>query len=216
MRKQLSTIGLLFKNTVSFTPSNDVLRTVLQSYVSSYISPAWGVSCSLSVVTEPTKAVDGLLIFADDTNQAGALGYHDLEGGQPIGYVFVRTSETDGDPVSVVASHELAEMLIDPDADQVVRDAYAGFVAKEICDPVESNTFEISGVPVSNFVTRNWFGGPGKPYDFLNVLTQPYQIASGGYAIVWSPGKGWQSVYGLRAKPKPPGTYRRLELRRAK
>ncbi len=213
MRKKLSTVGLLFQNKTSFTPDQNTLLSALASFANSYVGPAWGVSVSLSVVTDLNASVDAFLVFLDNTNQQGALGYHDFENGKPVGYVFVETSLQAGDQVSVVASHELAEMLVDPDADQFVRDAHAGFVAKEVCDPVEASTFTINGVEVSNFVTRAWFGGSAGPYDYNKILSQPFQLASGGYAIVWTFGQGYHDVYGIRAQKKAPGTYRRRELR---
>jgi hypothetical protein len=216
MRQNIVSVGLLFENKTTFSPDKSTLQTALEAYINSYVSTVWGVSVSLSTVTDRNAKVDALLVFLDDTNQQGALGYHDFEAGKPVGYVFVETSEQDDDPVSVVASHELAELLIDPDADQSVQDGQAGWVAKEICDPVEASTFSVNGVAVSNFVTKNWFGGSTGPYDYLGVLSQAFQLTAGGYAIVWKPGQGWQDVYGLRGKRKRPGAYRRLTLRRGR
>src|SRR5262249_31056630 len=55
------------------------------------------------------------VVFLDDADQPGALAYHDLTPeGLPLSKVFVRTTIQNGDLVSVSASHELVEMLVDP------------------------------------------------------------------------------------------------------
>jgi len=47
--------------------------------------------------------------------QPGALAYHDLTpDGLPVSKVFVKTTLDNNDLVSVSASHELVEMLVDP------------------------------------------------------------------------------------------------------
>ena len=67
---------------------------------------------------------------------------------------------------SVVLSHELIE----------------GAVNFEICDPVEANVYEVSGIKVSDFILPSWYNSNANgPYDHLNVLTHPGQIAPGGY-----------------------------------
>ena len=61
--------------------------------------------------------------------------------------------------------------------------------AREVCDPVQANTYRIVAkglrVPVSNFVLPAFFNPwADGPYDHLGVLTEPFSIAKGGYAIL--------------------------------
>lgn len=65
-------------------------------------------------------------------------------------------------PHSLPISHELLEMLTDPDG--------KGF---EICDPVAFRQYPIDGVSLSDFVYRSYFvGGPG-PWDQMRAVTGP-------------------------------------------
>jgi len=55
------------------------------------------------------------MAFLDSADVQNALGYHDLTpDGLPLSKVFVQTTVQAGQKVSVTASHELAEMLVDP------------------------------------------------------------------------------------------------------
>lgn len=70
-------------------------------------------------------------------------------------------------PWSVSASHELLEMLVDPHAN-----------GREIADPVETVTYDIAGVSVSDAVTPAWFmTGSHGPWDLRHQLTAPRQNA---------------------------------------
>jgi hypothetical protein len=61
------------------------------------------------------------LSILDDSDQANALGYHDLTtDGLPIGKVFAGTDLKVGASWSVTASHELLEMLADPNINLTV------------------------------------------------------------------------------------------------
>jgi hypothetical protein len=53
------------------------------------------------------------MVFLDDADQPGALAYLTPDG-LPQSKVFVKTTLENNDLVSVSASHELVEMLVDP------------------------------------------------------------------------------------------------------
>src|SRR5438045_9737349 len=58
---------------------------------------------------------DWQLVYFDNADAAGALGYHDItKDGQPVAKVFVETTIAAHELVSVTACHELFEMVIDP------------------------------------------------------------------------------------------------------
>src|SRR5262249_22633336 len=141
----------------------------------------------------PAKASDvpsgaALCAILDDSDQAGALGYHDLTAsGQPLGKVFARTDQKYGLDVAVTLSHELIEMLGDPWINLVVEnaDSSRGYI-RELCDAVEDDrlAYEIDGVKVSSCVYPTWFN-PSAPkgvkFDHGGVLSGPFTLAPGGY-----------------------------------
>src|SRR4051812_33906250 len=93
--------------------AQNALVAALQKYVDERFAPVWGVPATLLSGSAVKKGSWGL-VFLDDADQADALGYHDLTPqGLPLGKVFVRTTISSKNLVSVTASHELAEMLAD-------------------------------------------------------------------------------------------------------
>jgi hypothetical protein len=92
----------------------DKLVAAMQVFVDKYVAPVWGTPAKLVKSTGYVKGA-WAMIFLDDADQPGALAYHDLTpDGLPQSKVFVRTTIQNGDLVSVSASHELVEMLVDP------------------------------------------------------------------------------------------------------
>jgi hypothetical protein len=151
---------------------------------------------------EPAEAWK--VIFADTSDEANALGYHNYTpGGRPVSYVFAGDDIKYGYSPSATATHEIGEMIADPWISELfqVSDQYC--YAKEIADPVEDDRFAynitIPGFPAvlcSNFVLPNWFipGATGK-FDFMSHVTKPLQLLSGGYMSVLVSGKGWTQIY---------------------
>ena len=159
-----------------------------------HISKAWGTD-HVSVQQRIRTERDWELLFFDDSDQAGALGYHDdTEAGLPVMKVFVRTCERDGVSPSACASHELAEALIDPWLHRSEQDAKGRFWACEIGDPVQASTYKVGEVEVQNFVYPAWFGEAPGPLDYLSVVKQPLEVPRGGYAQRWNPSTGWESL----------------------
>jgi hypothetical protein len=181
------------------------LATALQQYVSTLLAPAWGTPCHVMVAANVLEDAWGLLLI-DTADVANALGYHDLTAaGLPLGKVFVQTIRQYGERVDVTASHELAEMLVDPSinllATGVVRveDAYA----YEVCDAVEEDpNIDVAGLQLSNFVLPSYFEDfhpPGTRYDHLGVLRNAFTIAPGGYMAILQGGR-WTQLFGSNAK----------------
>jgi hypothetical protein len=149
-----------------------------------------------------TKAPLGswVLGFFDNADIANALGYHDVTPDDlPLGKVFVETTLSVGDKVSVTGSHELIEMLGDPMINLAAQVGDSIFYAFELCDACEDDSFgyDIDGVTVSDFVTESWFvvGSPG-PYDFRGHIERPLQLLPGGYISVLQlgAGAGWSQI----------------------
>ncbi len=146
----------------------------------------------------PTKA--DLLVVLDDPDQADALGYHDeTPEGAPYARTFVSpvldhggTPLTGGLSVSSVASHEVCEWFGDQFVNLWVDDASGDEYALELCDPVEADSYELDGVAVSNFVTKRYFdvrAPKESQFDYLNKLTEPFSMTSGGYLLVRRAGR---------------------------
>jgi hypothetical protein len=144
------------------------------------------------------------IIIADDSDQVGALGYHDYStGGKPISYVFAKTDQQYGYSWTVTFTHELAEMMVDPYIQTAIQVTNTKFYAQEVGDPVEADNFGYTittkvgdKILVSDFVTPAWFipGHPGPVYDKMKHCTTPLQILQGGYMSVFVSGKGWTQI----------------------
>lgn len=196
-----------------------VITKALQIQVHRDFSQAWGIDATLHYVnkgqTDP-KYWAGMynLVFLDSADVANALGYHDMTpDGQPIGKVFVDTTQMYGGEVSVTASHELLEMLLDPDINLVAEDTRRSyFVAFEACDAVEADdlAYKVGDVLVSDFVLPDFFnplapsqGSFAHKYSFGGNIHRPFALAPGGYEAVYIPGKGWQQIVAKKDGPEP-------------
>jgi hypothetical protein len=173
---------------------------------------AWGPAKAAShvlVATAPDAPAGAVLAyFLYNADVAGALGYHDVDpSGNPYIRVFVETILSNGGTtltgsvsVSVCAGHEADEEDVDPSATLTATAPNGGVWAYEVSDPVESSAYNVtvsdgSQVSVSDFVYPSFFDASGQaPFDFLGVITAPFTIAQGGYAIINN-----QPVYGSQA-----------------
>lgn len=143
------------------------------------------------------------LVFADTSDEAGALGYHDFTpDGRPISYVFAADDAKYGYNPTVTATHEIAEMIADPWISEVFQISNTQFFAKEVCDPCEADelAYEIKvepfpAVQVSDFVLPKWFipGSTGQ-FDRNKKIDQPLKILPGGYMSVFTSGQGWTQI----------------------
>jgi hypothetical protein len=196
-------------------------------------SPVWGLEAEIVVAARPEAipATTWQLVILDDSDQANALGYHELtKSGAPLGKVFVRSVEASGGEWSVAASHELLEMMADPDIN-LAAEGYdpeipgsPAFFAYENCDPVEGDTYRIGGVAGSDFVYPAFFElnpPPHSKFDRLGLLGKPFSLRPGGYMSVLPIGKGhaWKQIFGdesraLMLQPKAGGRRLRRMLPR--
>lgn len=172
------------------------------------LAPVWGLESAIfSWVPKGQAPALGAwwVVFLDDSDQAGALAYHDLTNeGLPISKVFVKTLLSDNSSVSVGASHECCEMAVDPTINLGAQDSTGIWWAYEVCDPCEDDQYgyDIGGTLVSDFITPAWFGffGAGtRSLDFTKKVTAAFQVLSGGYAQKFVNGS-WQQVNGAMAR----------------
>ena len=180
----------------------------LQKQIDMDFGPAWGVAATLRFVPHGQAPLPGewWLAILDNSDQAGALGYHDLTtAGLPLSKVFAGTDKQYGLSWTVTASHELLEMLVDPNINLTVFEQGplgARLYAYEVCDAVESDAYAypIDGVLVSDFVLPSWFESfrqaGSTAFDFRNRLTAPFELLPGGYIGVndLARGIGWYQI----------------------
>lgn len=162
------------------------------------------------------KAPTGAIVanFVKDGPVQGALAFHSVVNGVPQIVVYAGVADFYGYSNSVSFTHEAEEMLADPSI-SVTNQGYpyptycldgigcAGMIpgtvwAQEVSDPVEAYSYYVNGVPISDFITPNWFndhvvGG----FDYMNKLSEPFEIAKGGYAQWWD-GRQWQQITNFR------------------
>lgn len=170
------------------------LTAALQKCYDRHFLPVWGFPVKLYNTRKP-KRTDWQFIYADDSKEAeGTFGYHDLTiRGQPVSFVFLRTVLENGETVSLTASHELFEMVIDPIANMWAEAKRGKEFAYEMCDAVEEDVFLVDGFKMSNFVYPAWFEPfkhpRGTKFDHLGLLKSPFSMTKGGYVIVKQRGK---------------------------
>lgn len=201
----------------------------LQAQVKEDFAPIWNIDADLVFVPQggdiPMDA--WWLAILDHSNQANASGYHDESPlGFPIGKVFAGDDLRSGASWTNTASHELLEVLADPEIVECtvehLPDGKMRLVAREICDPCpeDDQGYKKNGVLVSNFVTRDWFVGwsqnyPGVKYDFLGNISAPFQLLKDGYIGIMEIKEGaiWTQIDGQgmphrRANACPMGSRR--------
>ena len=164
-----------------------------QTQITRDFLPIWNMDATIVFIPQgqviPPDAWQVLLL--NDSDQAGALGYHDNLGpsGEPRSKIFVADDLQDGVPWTITPSHEILEMRADPNANLTVKASQNGIVyeyAYEICDGPEDDHFsyDIDGITLSAFVTPAWFDLNAKgPFVFPATvpITAPFALAEGGY-----------------------------------
>ncbi len=171
----------------------------------------WSVGAGFVQVPKGAPAPSGAwqVCYLDDSDQANALGYHELTSeGLPLAKVFVRTTLGDGQTVSRVASHETWEMLIDPWLNRYTEPRSDGRTyAIEVGDllSLDSQGRNLNGVLLSGIaLPAAYFDGYGTRYDIGGILTAPLPnvAPAAGAFLMWrqngQDGDGWgcHAVYG--------------------
>lgn len=206
---QTQTIQISVINESTVLADADVVPVVaaLQEQVSSDFLPVWGVDAELNIVPKSSQPPTGSwwLVLLDDSDQANALGYHDLTSESlPIGKVFAASDLKAGTSWTVTASHELLEMLGDPNINLTVfvqnSNTAGTLYAYEVCDACEDDNlgYSINNILLSDFVYPAWFESfrteGSTQFDRMNKIRTPFGLLAGGYIGVFnvSSGSGWQ------------------------
>lgn len=203
---EVPTVACFNQATVDLGVDFDKLIVALQAYVDRHVAPVWGTPAKLIKTKEFVKNA-WAIVFLDDADAPGALAYHELTpDGFPLSKVFVKTTLAGGNRVSVSASHELVEMLVDPAINLMSTGSEAGTMyAYESADPVEALTFNVKGIPMSDFVYPSYFEVFRKRgstrFDHMNRVKKPFEILAGGYQIIFRDGE-WTEFFASSATAK--------------
>lgn len=174
----------------------------LQVQAHQHFAPIWGIDASVLPVNGNIPQQGETIYLLDNSDQADALGYHQLtQGDVPVGFCFVKTTMDAGDQWTATLSHEFLEMLADPFINQTAIAPWGALptaLALEACDPVENHEYPILGMAMSNFIYPQWFqeGLPnGTKCDYLGK-SQPLTLTAGGYQAYTTDLSNWQQTFG--------------------
>lgn len=180
---------------------------------------------SRRVLSQSDMRGDGVLYLTDMINREGLEGFHDRNNpGIPYGVVYLELSHKLEEMWTVTFSHEALELIADPQANLLVQGphplkpkhrVYHWF---EMCDAVQSESYKIDGVRVSNFVLPLYFtpgAERGGRNDFLGMKKDGKTLRSfganpGGYIGFFDPKTGKETTYLAK---KDPLARRRLRLK---
>lgn len=166
---------------------------------------AWAITVPtftfLAKNVKPPTSVNKPWIFymIDESPVQDALAYHTEERDVVDGYIAAKTCIDNGcvpiykddktDTVAAALSHEIFEALVDRFCNTYWDDTRAFFWSAEVCDPVQENLIVVhignQNVALSNFILPSWTDPElvtGK-VDYAGILTKPFTLASGGYAV---------------------------------
>jgi hypothetical protein len=197
------------KSIVKDDDLKDFVHGALRKQISDDFFPAWKINAELTVTDKP-QAGSWWLVILDRADQSRWFGYHVTSDGLPLGKVFAQTIDRKDCNWTVSVSHELLEMLADPDMNRMVcdncfdptklpapGDKNARFYALEVCDPCASDddSYAIGNSRVSDFVLPSWYQKEGKaPFDRNGKILQPFSLSHGGYVGQYSNQDGWQLI----------------------
>ena len=160
---------------------------VLQQQVNNHFAPAWNVHADISVLDAGAVIPQGTSPLNIVNSLAGQAGVHTNNQGQ------LSAEAVNGDQLSITLSHELLEMLVDPSGTRVIQaadlDPYSGGqpvdYLVEVCDPCVVYSYDIDGVPVSDFVLPSFYDPDATGnVDFAGFLAGPLTVPLGCY-ISW-------------------------------
>jgi hypothetical protein len=186
----------------------DQLVSALQIFLDNCFAPIWGTPAKL--VTSKVGINNAwTLIFPDDANAASKdNGLHQMTlNGCPLAKVFVKSTLSAHEKVSVAACHELAEMLVDPGVNMWADGPKGTLWAYEVCDAVEETTFRIERTFMSDFVYPAYFelfrtnDPESSQFDYLKRVKEPFQLLSGGYSSIRN-GKMIKEIFGSNGKKR--------------
>jgi len=204
-------ISLINRTRIADEELQAVVRAINRQIEGDY-APYWGLGATLRLEGRGSKVVDkeapidmrgdAVLYLWDEPDVDDALGYHDLNHrGIPFGFSFTVISKQLDEHWSVTLSHEVLELIGDPEVNLLVMGPHPGdpgrdvFHWYEMCDAVEDESYTIDGIGVSNFVLPLYFTGgneTGGRNDFLGrryagKALRSFGLNPGGYVGFFDP-----------------------------
>jgi hypothetical protein len=185
--------------------------------VNEHFQPEWGKTGTLQATAAsvgsgqaPIQGNHDAIIYVGDSSQdpttgvSQLLGYHSTNFANiPYGFVYLDVCAQSGEVWTCTLSHEVLELLADPDATQTVQapDPHGGAgnvsYVLEVCDPTQGDTYAIDNVTVCNFVGRAYFGMPGGSgaTNYRNYPLNAFGVRPGGY-FQYEDGSGARQIWG--------------------
>ncbi len=164
---------------------------------------------------------DAVLYLADKADIADALGYHESNfRGIPFGFVFTDLCRQMKESWTVTLSHEALELIGDAQGNLLVQGPHPAHPQQqvfhwfEMCDAVQSLSYKIDDVEVSDFVLPLYFT-PGEQEggrnDFLGTRgLKSFGVATGGYVGFYDPKTSLHDTY---AAPEDKQAQQRIALK---
>jgi hypothetical protein len=160
------------------------MAKALEYQAKNHLCPAWDIDplqIIIRVGTESALPPGVIPVTLLDGSSPTEYGDHSFGPGARIycGAIV----EADGYSISSVTSHEVLETIVDPRASNWDPKGYAF----EVCDPVQSRSYQINGISVSDFVYPGWFDDEitaGQKLSYCGSVEGPHEIYPGGYACL--------------------------------
>ena len=206
-------------NTSTLLKNSDMLLmiTALNALLPAFCS-TWAPGAKQYKVAQAPpnfKATEAYCMFTDTADVAGAFAYHSETSNIPVSKIFVKTvlryggaillGATNAIPtVAQAFSHEIFEMIGNFNVNVWWQLTNGYLVPGEVCDPVQGNLIKVKvgsiTVGLSDYVLPVWADPQATkgPYNYLNTLTKPFQLAKGGYVALMRNGIV-QNVFGMDA-----------------
>jgi hypothetical protein len=177
--------------------------SALQKQITDDVSPYWRVQANLSFYSSKDKIPAGTwsLNVLNTTDDVGMMGYHLFEATSnvPIAKIFAEDAKKYNTPLSFLASHELINMLINPNLTRFIEDNNQHY-AVEPASPCGSlqQSYVKNGVTLSDFVYPSWYKmNTDTHYDYAGKAIKPLTPCQGGYVLILDPTTNtWKTVTG--------------------
>lgn len=207
-------ISLINRTSISDQEVQRVIRAINRQ-INEDFAPHWNIHATLklegalpgqiNIDSVANLRGNAILYLIDDFDRDDPFGFHNLSNrGIPFGVVFTELARELGEEWSTTLSHEALELVADaevnrlamgPHPDDPNRQVYHWY---EMCDAVQSETYDIDGVKVSNFVLPLYFTNNeeiGGRNDFLGTVQngktlKSFGINPGGYVGFYDPQLG--------------------------
>ncbi len=207
----ITQVALVSEATTSKVSAEELgaVSAALQKQVTRDLAQYWPVQATVDPFIDLAHVPSGYwpVVIRDDIMHDEA-GVHCDENKQPFALV------TSGFGWSVVASHEILEMLVDPFGNRLIAgdsvEPGQGRVEYlvEVADPVGTSIYKCNGIEVADFITPRYFDPVSNSlgvYSFTGTIRNPHEVLPGGYLTWRDPVSGdwWQRQWFDADQPSP-------------